>query len=233
MSQPFKLFRLQQVDSQLDQALARLKEIEAILSDQVALRQAQELCSQAETTLNEARKNLRHAEQEVQAQHIKVEQTEASLYGGKIHNPKELQDLQKEAASLKRFITILEDRQLDVMLSVEEAEAACSRTQQALEALRAQTAVQHSGLIQEKTGLLQRVQGLEADRHAVAGSVEQADMQLYDTLRQQRRGVAVAHVVDSACGACGSILTPGQAQAAHSPSQISRCGFCGRILYAG
>jgi predicted nucleic acid-binding Zn-ribbon protein len=233
MSQPFKLLRLQQVDSQLDQARSRLNEIEASLSDHAALRQAQEEARQVESALEEARKSLRHAEQEVQAQHIKMEQSEASLYGGKIRNPKELQDLQKEIASIKRFITVLEDRQLDLMLAVEETEAGYSAAQQALETVRAQAAVQQDALLEEQKGLLQRVEGLEADRQAVAGSIDKEDMQLYEELRRQRRGVAVARVADNACAACGSILTPGQVQAAHSLSLISRCGFCGRILYAG
>jgi predicted nucleic acid-binding Zn-ribbon protein len=233
MSQPFQLYRLQQVDSQLDQARARLHEIETILNDNAALRQAQQQANAAETTLNEARKDLRHAEQEVQAQHIKIEQTEASLYGGKIRNPKELQDLQKEVASLKKYIIVLEDRQLEYMLAVEEAETLFGGASQDLETLRAQLAVQHGSLVEEQQSLLQRVQGLATERRSVAGMIESEDMQLYEQLRQQRRGVAVARVADNACAACGSILTPGHVQAAHSSTQISRCTFCGRILYAG
>jgi hypothetical protein len=38
---------------------------------------------------------LKQSELEVEKQRIKIQQTEASLYGGLVHNPKELQDLQR------------------------------------------------------------------------------------------------------------------------------------------
>jgi predicted nucleic acid-binding Zn-ribbon protein len=233
MSQPFKLFRLQQVDTQLDQARQRLHEIDAILSNQAALNQARASAQAAQQALEEARKALHHAEQEVQAQQIKIEQTEASLYGGKIRNPKELQDLQKEAAALKRFKATLEDRQLEWMLAVEEAESSDQSASAEFASVRAQVEKQNASLIEEQTALRQRMESLEVERQAVVHSIEPDDLQLYDQLRQQRRGVAVAKVVDRACAACGSTLTPGQVQAAHSPTQITRCTFCGRILYAG
>ena len=122
MSQPFKLFRLQQLDSQLDQGRGRLREIEATLNDSAALNQAQERASQAEAGLVTAQKTLNRAEENVQAQQIKIEQTEAALYGGKVRNPKELQDLQNESAALKRFLDTLEERQLEALIAVEEAE---------------------------------------------------------------------------------------------------------------
>ena len=233
MSQPFKLFRLQQVDSQLDQARGRLRDIEAILSDHAALRQAKEKCDHAETELKRAQRELRQAEQLVQAQQMKIEQTEASLYGGKIRNPKELQDLQKEAVSLKNYKITLEDRQLDSMLAVEEAETLLLAAQQELTAVRSQMETQQSSLRAEQANLLNRVNELETERQAVISTIEAPDIQLYELLRQQRRGVAVAKISDNPCSACGSTLTPAQIQAAHSSTQISRCSFCGRILYAG
>ena len=62
---------------------------------------------------------MKQSEAEVEKQRIKIEQTEASLYGGHVHNPKELQDLQKDVASLKRHLETLEERQLEAMLVVE------------------------------------------------------------------------------------------------------------------
>src|SRR5512146_2214181 len=113
----FKLYRLQQIDSQLDQAHARLKQIEAILSNNEAVRQAQERTEAAAAQLEQERKALRKAEEIVQAQRLKIEQTESTLYGGKVRSPKELQDMQNETVSLKRYLSVLEDRQLEAMLS--------------------------------------------------------------------------------------------------------------------
>jgi uncharacterized protein len=232
MSQPFKLYRLQQIDSQLDQAHARLNEIDAILSDNATLRQAKEQNQAAETGLEAARKALRHAENEVQSLNIKIGQSEASLYGGKIHNPKELQDLEKEIASMKKYITVLEDRQLEQMLAVEEAESAYKNSCYQLDLIQAQVSAQQSSLVSERDSVAVRVASLEGERQATSGGIDPVDLKLYEQLRIQRRGVAVARISDNACSACGSTLTPGQVQAARSPLQLSRCTFCGRILYA-
>lgn len=233
MSQPFKLYRLQQFDTQLDQARARLGRIEQILNDDKRLNEAQAQAAQSDRALQEALRALKRAEDDVQAQNIKIEQTEASLYGGKVRNPKELQDLQNESAALKRYLSVLEDRQLEQMMSVEEAEAVHERAAKNLEEVRSSLAVQHEALIAERNALLKDVERMENERAAAVSAIEPDDLRLYEQLRVQRRGVAVARISDGACSACGSTQTPSTLQAAHSSNQLIRCAFCGRILYAG
>jgi predicted nucleic acid-binding Zn-ribbon protein len=123
MSDTFKLFRLQQIDSQLDAIKNRLNEIELALSDQRELKLAESRHAAATESLDQVTAELRLAEGEVKAQRLKIEQTEATLYGGKVRNPKELQDLQNESAALKRYLAVLEDRQLEKMIAQEEAQA--------------------------------------------------------------------------------------------------------------
>lgn len=233
MSQPFKLFRLQQIDSQLDRKAARLREIETALSEDQALRRATAAKAEIEKQLERTRKDLKQAEQVVKDQRLKIEQTEATLYGGKVRNPKELQDLQNEAASLKRYRTVLEDRQLEVMIELEMLEEQHEQAEQQLEQVRTSLAEKHSDLNAEREDLLHEQERMRHERQAAASSIPEADMQLYEQLRKQRRGVAVARVSDRACSACGSTLSSGLLSAARSPSQLTRCDMCGRILYAG
>jgi predicted nucleic acid-binding Zn-ribbon protein len=233
MSQSFKLYRLQQVDSQLDRANARLREIEIELSKDESLRRAEADAHRAALALQKERQSLRAAEENVREQHLKIEQTEATLYGGKVRNPKELQDLQNEAASLKRYRSVLEDRQLEAMIAVEEAEARQAAAQEKLEQVRQSVAQQHGELNQTKKDLLNEVARLETERQAATSSIPEEDMRLYEQLRKQRRGVAVAKVSDRACSACGSTLSAALLSASRSPNQITRCDTCGRILYGG
>jgi predicted nucleic acid-binding Zn-ribbon protein len=233
MSAPFKLFRLQQIDSQLDRVRARLREIQIALNEDSAVRAAQRQAGSSEQQLQGMLQTLHRAEQEVQAQRIKIEQTEASLYGGKIRNPKELQDLQNESAALKRYLSVLEDRQLDAMLAVEEAENAHSAAAANLERVRNQAAAQNASLEAEQTALLKDVERQEAERRTIAGSIPTPELRIYEQLRTTRSGVAVAIVTDRACAACGSTLSSALLSAARNPNQFTRCTTCGRILYAG
>jgi hypothetical protein len=232
MSQTFKLYRLQQLDSQIDRLQARLRDIDRALGESEILNQAQNRFNQVEEMLNKERNALNKAEGDVQNQRIKIEQTEATLYGGKVKNPKELQDLQNEAASLKRYKTLLEDRQLEVMMQVEEVEALYALRQAELEEARQKHAQEHQELAIDKTNIEKEVTSLNSERLATAEGISQEEIALYNQIRQQRRGIAVAKVADRACSACGSILHATVLQAARTPNQITRCPNCGRILYA-
>jgi predicted nucleic acid-binding Zn-ribbon protein len=212
---------------------ARLREILAALEEDSAVRAATKLVAARERELLEARKTLHRTEQDVQAQRIKIEQTEASLYGGKIRNPKELQDLQNESAALKRYQAVLEDRQLEAMLAVEEFEEAYEGAAAELNAVQERAAAQNKSLVGEQSGLLRDVERLENERQAATSSMETSEMQLYEQLRLARNGIAVARVTDRACSACGSTLSAALLSAARSPNQITRCSTCSRILYLG
>lgn len=233
MSQPFKLYRLQQTDSQLDAITNRINEIDTLLKDDQSLRQAESAAKKAEDFLQTERKALRQAEENVRQQRMKIEQNESTLYSGRMHNPKELHDLQNEVASLKRYKTVLEDRQLEAMLAEEAASANFLSASQAFEAERKTYEMRFQTLIDEKTKLNKDLARFQEERKAVMSDIPAEDIVLYDRLRQQRRGVAVSKIVNQVCSACGSTLNSMLLHAARNPNQISRCDTCGRILYQG
>ena len=150
MSRSQALYHLQQIDSKMDQAHERLKEIDALLSDNANLRKATALANKAQKALESAQKAQKQAETKVNDQRIKIEQSEAILYGGSVRNPKELQDLQSEVAALKRFLETLEERQLETMLAVDEAHAKNQEALKILKKYRAQAEKQQAELIQER-----------------------------------------------------------------------------------
>jgi predicted nucleic acid-binding Zn-ribbon protein len=233
MSRPFKLYRLQQIDTQLDWIHNRLSEIERLLGEDAVVQQAAAEFAQKEQVHQTAQKQVRKAEDEVRQVRIKIEQDESSLYGGKIRNPKELKDLENEVAALKRHLTVVEDRQLEAMLYEEDTGA---QTQVAAAGRdQAQSEFdQHTGdLRQEREKISKDQARLEGERQAAAEPIEAEDLAIYNQLRKVRRGVAVSKVTDRACSACGSTLSAALLNASHSPNQISRCEACGRILYIG
>lgn len=233
MSNSSILFRLQHIDTQLDQTNARLYEIDVILNDTSKIDAAKQNASSAEASLSVGQKKLREMENQVADQKFKIEQNESTLYGGRVRNPKELQDLQNEASSLKRYLDTLEDRQLEAMLEVEELEIIFQQANTSVNEIRGRFEEQNAQLRAEKTKLGQFCEKLSIERSAAVGSVDPDDLILYDELRQTRNSIAVTRVADQSCQACGSILTPGLAQSARSINQLVRCSSCGRILYAG
>jgi predicted nucleic acid-binding Zn-ribbon protein len=233
MSQTFKLFRLQQIDRELDRKRARLKEIENQLADDRQIRVSQLHLEKSQGDRDKSAKALRKAEQAVQGQRMKIERSEATLYGGKVVNPKELQDLQQEAEALKRYLSTLEDRQLEAMLDFDEKEMDYQMTSEAHSDITAQIAHRNEALNEEKNILMQDMNRLEGERRAATSSIPDQEMEIYKKLRKQKNGVAVAGVIERTCAACGSTLSAAIYSSAQIPNKITYCSTCGRILYVG
>ncbi len=232
MSAALGLYRLQQVDSQMDQARSRLKTIRETLENDVELRAASEQLARAEEKSRNAERALKVCEQEVEKQRIKLQQTEASLYGGRVHNPKELQDLQKDVASLKRHLETLEERQLEAMDTAETMEKEMRQANATLESIKSNRGVQFRDLTVESESINKNLEKLSSERSAVMKDLVSQSVGIYDQLRKQRRGIAVATINDGSCAACGTTLTQSLLQNARSANQLQYCPTCGRILFA-
>jgi len=232
MSAALGLYRLQQVDSQMDQAQSRLKLIRQTLENDVELRAVSEKFAACEEKLRNAERLLKLSEQEVEKQRLKIQQTESSLYGGLVHNPKELQDLQKDVASLKRHLETLEERQLEAMLTAETAEQELEQTRLELENIKSNRGAQFRDLNDESDSINKDIDKLSSERNAVMKDIAGQAVVIYDQLRKQRRGVAVATISDGSCAACGTTLTQSHQQNARSATQLFYCPSCGRVLYA-
>ncbi len=232
MSASLGLYRLQKVDSRISQTEARLAEIQKALEDNLEVRNATEQVRGADSDLSGAQRGLQKLETEAKDQQVKIQQAEASLYGGSIHNPKELQDLQADVASLKKQLATLEERQLEAMLRVDETKTTVQTAQLNLEMSQTKFNEQHQHLIEEQSRILPDLETLRSERQAVVSSIAGDLLKAYETLRQQRRGLAVAEVSENACGACGTTLTAALQQSARYATDLVHCPSCGRILYA-
>ena len=232
MSAALGLYRLQQVDSQMDQIHGRLKAIQETLQNDGELRAAMEAFSVSENEFKTAERAFKSTGADVEKQRIKIEQAESSLYGGKVSNPKELQDLQLDVASLKKHLVTLENIELEAMGALENAEQATQTAKSQLERVQADKSIQYNDLTKEGNALQKEIERLDSERKAVISGIPQPSVLTYDSLRKQKRGVAIATVSDSACAACGTTLTASQQQGARSTSQLFTCPTCGRILFA-
>ncbi|MEW6285583.1 MAG: hypothetical protein AB1509_05110 [Chloroflexota bacterium] len=232
MSAALGLYRLQQVDSQMDALRARLAVIRQTLENDLELRAAAEALSAAEALHKQAASALKLSEAEVERQSLKITQTEASLYSGNVKNPKELQDLQSDIVSLKKHLAALEERELEAMLRAEETEKKLEQAKAQLADIQSNVLTQHRDLAAESETLTKDLERLESERQAIVQNLDEQFIKTYEGLRQHKRGIAVALLSDDSCSACGTTLTASQQQFARLP-QLFYCPTCGRVLYAG
>ncbi len=233
MSRAASLMRLQLIDTDIDARRARLQEIQAALGADQGLAEARAALSAAEKALAATRHTVRDLEAEAQAVDRKAAEAEARLYGGQVSNPKELQDLQEEVASLRRRRAALDDHQLEAMLQAEGEEETRLAAQTRVNATEAELQSSQGQMLAEQGRLQAELARLGDDREVALVSVPAAERQTYANLRQRKRGIAVARLVDGVCGACGVAPSSSRAQAAGHGNELIFCGNCERILYSG
>jgi predicted nucleic acid-binding Zn-ribbon protein len=233
MSRASGLHRLQEIDSDSDRLKGRLEEIRITLEDSSEIAQLKADLDARESVTGASSTAARHAENEVNDQRVKLQNTEQALYGGSVKNPKELEDLQMEEESLKRHLETLEDRYLAAMLEQEEAEKQQEEASASLDAAEGRQANQHAELISEREEINQRLGNLDTEREAAMASVSDEDLRTYEQLRTQLGGLAIIALNGDSCGACGLTLPASSRQLVSSGDDLVRCSQCSRILYGG
>jgi predicted nucleic acid-binding Zn-ribbon protein len=231
MSRSKTLYQLQQYDSGIDQALKRIQVIESILSDTKEFDTS--LLKQAEHKIIHVEKHkiLKSAEHNVEVQNQKISQNQNKLYGGAITNPKDLEDLQLESASLQKYLSVLEERQLEAMLDSDQAQEYYDRTSAFVAEISLKKQTESEILSAEKSGLESKISSLQGDREAFLASSEILGLPIYENLRKASGGIAVTLMQNSSCSACGSNIPSAIEQEARSPKKLSFCPACKRILH--
>ncbi len=233
MTRVSNLFRLQNLDSPIDSQQSRVAEIDADLSRHPELDQARAEEAAARALLETAQQAVRHAEEESRRQQQRIAETDKTLYGGGVRNPKELQDLQEEAASLRRYLSVLEERQLQTMQQTEDAEKTVSDAQNRREDLERRRAEAESKLRAEQSALRGTLETLGIQREAALSEITPEDLEKYNSVRRAKRGLAVVRMEGGSCAGCGVAPSTSRVDSARSGQEIVQCSNCGRILYLG
>ena len=131
MNLPFSLYRLQTIDTQRQKITRRLTQIEAILNaDEFVKAKLQQKQLAAEELAGKQSQTNKIAA-ETSEKRLKLELNQVQLFGGKVRNPKELQDLQAESEALKRTIQKLEDAHFQALMEQEDAQKKLAEAEQA------------------------------------------------------------------------------------------------------
>jgi hypothetical protein len=226
------LYRLQQTDLSIDQTKAKLASVEAELAEHTQIERARQETSQAELLERQSAQALRAAEDAVATVREKLGQVDGRLYGGAVHNPKELQELQAEGEALRRHLASLEDRLLEAMQAAEDADTAAQNARIRLELAEADTSGRDGNLARQRDTLRILLEQHSEEREAATVGVSPQDMQLYQSLRKGPGSLAVAELLEDTCSACGVTMSASARQEIRGGPALIRCRQCGRILYA-
>ena len=224
------LHALQEIDVALDRGSARLVEINETLGETEELIEARRLAEDHKQIVDSLRSRQAELETDVEDARGKASVVEKKLYSGSVRNPKELEDLQADAASLLGQTRKREDALLAVLVEVEEAEAQLKEAQAAYSGVESGWREQQQALEAERAGLEPEVARLQEARASQTNGMDRAAMGLYQTLREQRAGQALAKVERGMCQGCRITLPISVLQKARSGQGLVQCVSCERIL---
>ncbi|SCK41085.1 hypothetical protein H180DRAFT_03566 [Streptomyces sp. WMMB 322] len=154
------------------------------------------------------------------------------LDSGQVTNPKDLENLQSEIASLARRQGDLEDVVLEVMERHEAATERAAELAQRVEAVQAKA----EDAVARRDAALGEIDGeagtVRAERDSVAGTVPADLLKLYEKIREQQGGVGAARLFQRRCEGCRlelNITELNEVRAAPE-DEVVRCENCRRVL---
>lgn len=231
MSQVQLLYRLQLLDSELDEAGAELARIAAVLGESQALKQAQKAVETADKALRQTQARMLDLDLEVKSLADKISQQDKILYSGKVSSAKEAANLQDEVAALKRWREKREELLLEAMVEADEGEDRLARAQAELATIQAQWTAGQEELSHKQSALQARVADLRAQRPLLIGTIEADNLSEYEELRTRKAGRAVAALQNGVCQGCGIAASNSKIQRTRAAVELTYCSTCGRILY--
>ena len=225
------LQRLHALDQEWDEKARRFQAVRAQLEDTSLLTSLRQADHDRREALAETQRRLRDAELEIEGLRAKARETQEALYGGRVRSPREVESLRQGGEQLKRRIGDLEDEALEMMARVEDLQAAIAEGAGALAAQEAEDRTERQALQGEYATLRRRLQELRDERVETRAGIGRAELALYDELRAQKAGGALAPFRDGYCQVCRVSVPSEKARLAEQGLAAVTCEGCGRILY--
>lgn len=226
------LYRLQTLDLRVETLQQALRAAEHQLGESPELKAARTAVAEQSRAVHGAELRQRDLEFELARVETHLRAVEGKLYGGRVLNPKELQSWERDAGQLRAQKSRLEDELLTVMEEVETGRAALRAAERQLGETEAAWRAAQAELQEQIARLRAELAEVQRERTAHAATISEAHRALYERLRRERAGRAVARVEQSTCQGCRLSLPAALVQRARVGPDVVFCSSCGRILWA-
>jgi predicted nucleic acid-binding Zn-ribbon protein len=229
MSVAKQLYRLQEIDLEIESGERALAEVKSRLGESQAVIKARQQLEREQKRLEDLSHQQHSAEWEIDDIASKLAAAEEQLFGGKVQNPKELTNLQHEVESFKARRNQLEEKALEIIDKVEQSEVGVSSLNVELKKLTADWQRQQKELTAEMERIKATLADLGDKRRRLISEIDSATFDFYQQLRTGK-GTAVARVEQGICRGCRISLPTTDLQQARG-GKLVQCSSCGRILF--
>ncbi len=227
-----QLSQLQERDREADAYRNELAVAEERIGDDRELQELRRQVDELQLQLQLLHAQQREHEDVSEGYRHKVVEVEAKLYGGTVHNPRELSNLQEELRQLRALQKPEDDVALGLMEQSEALGAELQQMKVQLARVQEEWEIDQAALKIRRVALVEELARLDRQRPGSIVGLDAATMSLYELLRSSRQGHAVAKVGQGMCGGCRLRLPTGELQRARAGRELVQCPSCSRILYA-
>ena len=230
-----QLLELQTIDLSIERLRHRrstLPELAALAANDAEIAGVRASRSGVDAERTELTRRQHVLEDEINQVRSRAETHEANLYSGSVTNPRELQALQDDIASLQRRQRSLEDDDLELMELLEPLTESLAAADARITELEA-TGVDLQAAVDAAAADIDAQLGTElARRDEVVAGIDTAAVADYEDLRTQFGGIAVARLEGGNCGGCHLTLSAVEQDRIRRLPADSRivCEECGRLL---
>lgn len=161
----------------------------------------------------------------------KLKKIDGDLYGGKIVNPREVENLEKEVGNLKAQRSKIDDRLFEIMEFLPAAQAKVDEAEKPIAAQKQELAAYQKDVLVKKKALEDDFRLKSAARPDAEKAVSPAFLERYNAIKQRCGGIGMADVKRGQCTMCGINVATKLIEAAKE-GRIVTCESCHRILYA-
>ena len=138
----------------------------------------------------------------------------------------------KEIGTVEREIKELEDKEIILMEALEKGQTIVNECKEKLATEQSGIADELAELDDRAAELTEQLNAMKADRDRMAKQCDQAILQKYARIMNNKRDFAVVMIEPGGhCGGCHMKLPPQVVNDARNPTKIVACNFCGRIVY--
>lgn len=162
----------------------------------------------------------------------KLKKIDTDLYGGKVVNPREVEDLQHQIDVLKKQRTKNDERILELWELVPPAAKAAEDAHAPIDVKKKELAEHQKKVLEMKKALETEFKELNAKRPTAAQAVSPGLLARYDAIRQKHGGIGMTTVDRRGnCTMCGTLLPKKTVESALEDKVVT-CEECHRIVYA-
>jgi predicted nucleic acid-binding Zn-ribbon protein len=228
-----RVLELQEVDLSIDRLEQRRQELEDGTDIAEARRRAdrsEERVGELRLALDSVRREEGRLENEVSSVDQRIRAEQGRLYDGSVANPRELQSIEAEINNLRARKVRLEDEELGQMERREDMESRLPALEGELKEARDRLAEIEGSSERELAEVIQSLADRRGERERLAPELDEDLLDLYESLRTQKRGVGAAALKDGVCQGCHEKLSPLAIDRLKRTEGIKRCENCRRIL---